>query len=256
MYFERGKVHEALGGNEKALNDFGLTVYLEPENPLYYFHRGKFWFRMKRQTDAAADFKKAMELKPGYPDVIFFLIQNKLLKERQFQKALDACELLMKHHPEDKRGFYLRGIIRYKLGHYANAEYDFGMALHIDREYAAAYRYRGSCKSRQGDQTGAIQDLDTSLHLRNDYHQAFHDRATAWWLAGNVELAKADVDQAIELAGSESDAPVEYVLTRAHLWDAMFDPAPARRDFEQVLRRKPSALPQIPVRYRPVAARP
>lgn len=250
MYFQRGKVHHELGGNEKALHDYSTAIALDPTNPAYYFQRGSFWFDRESPEQTDRDMKKALQIKPGYPDAMFFLIQNKLLKEKEFAKAIDACEVVIKNNPEDKRGYYFRGSIRIKLKHYVNAEYDFGLAINLDREYAAAYRYRGVAKMHQGNLVGGMSDLNTAIILRTDYHQAYHDRAVILLRSGDFKSAKQQVDLAIKFSESEDDVPIDYLLTRGRIWHALNAPGAASEDFAQVLKRMPSATDRIPSQYR------
>jgi len=247
MYFARAKVHHNLSGNEKALHDYNSAIALDPTNPSYYCQRGIFWSDMKSVADTDRDMKKALQLEPGYPDAMFYLIQHRLLKEKQFAKAIDACDLIIKNHPNDKRGHYFRGTIRYKLKHYVNAEYDFGLAINLDREYASAYRYRALAKMHQNNLGSALSDLATAIELRPKYHQAFHDRALVLLQAGEFERAKAHVDRAIKLS---DEAPIDYLLTRGRLWHALSDSTSASEDFAEVIQREPGATYRVPAEYR------
>jgi Flp pilus assembly protein TadD len=249
------------GGNEKALADYRTAIAISPNNAKYYFQRGKFWFDRKSMENADRDIKKALQLKPGYPDAMFFVIQNKLLKEKEFAKAIDACELVIKHHPDEKRAYYFRGTIRFKLKHFVNAEYDFCTAIQLDREYASAYRYRGVSKLNQNNVAGAMDDLNTAVILRPDYHQAYHDRALIWFHSQEFEEAKKQVDLAIKFGksketkddeqdGEKGQIPIDYLLTRGLISDELGDSGSASEDFAEVLRRRPSEREKIPDWYR------
>lgn len=250
MYFARAQVHHELGGNEKALRDYNTAIMLDPDNAEYYFHRGRFWFEMKSPEDADRDLQQALRLQPGYPDAVFFLIQHKLLEGKQYQKAIDACDLVLSKHPEEQRAYYLRGMIRFRLKHYVNAEYDFGMAISLDREYASAYRYRGLARLRQGNVQAALSDFDAAVELKPSYHQVYHERAEIWYRAEQLERAQRDINLAVKYCGSPTEIPIDYLLLRGRVAHALGDPHSAKRDFYEVLDRDPSAADRVPNAYR------
>jgi lipoprotein NlpI len=64
-YFIRGSLSYMLGNNPAALEDFTKAIRLAPDEAAVYFNRGVAYFVVGgRLADAAADFKKAIELNP------------------------------------------------------------------------------------------------------------------------------------------------------------------------------------------------
>jgi tetratricopeptide (TPR) repeat protein len=64
-YFTRGQLSYILGNNPAALADFTKSIRLDAENGAAYFNRGVAYYVVGgRSADAAADFRKALELNP------------------------------------------------------------------------------------------------------------------------------------------------------------------------------------------------
>jgi tetratricopeptide (TPR) repeat protein len=64
-YFTRGQLSYILGNNPAAIEDFTKSIRLDAENGAAYFNRGVAYYVVGGRTaDAAADFRKALELNP------------------------------------------------------------------------------------------------------------------------------------------------------------------------------------------------
>ena len=64
-YFTRGRLSLVLGNSPAAIDDFSKSIRLDPEIATAYFNRGAAYYVLGGRTaDAAADFKKALEVNP------------------------------------------------------------------------------------------------------------------------------------------------------------------------------------------------
>lgn len=73
FYYMRGQAE--LGGKmyQQALNDFEMSIYLEPENPLYYIEKGVLCYRVRLVDEGIRSLEKAKELATGAVDVYYLL---------------------------------------------------------------------------------------------------------------------------------------------------------------------------------------
>jgi tetratricopeptide (TPR) repeat protein len=73
FYYMRGQAE--LGGKmyQQALNDFEMSIYLEPENPLYYIEKGVLCYRVRLVDEGIRSLEKAKELAAGAVDVYYLL---------------------------------------------------------------------------------------------------------------------------------------------------------------------------------------
>ena len=64
-YFTRGRLSNILGNSPAAIEDFTKSIRLDAENGAAYFNRGVAYYVVGGRTaDAAADFRKALEINP------------------------------------------------------------------------------------------------------------------------------------------------------------------------------------------------
>lgn len=61
-YAYRAKANQKLGKSRKALNDYGVSIRLDPGNGMAYLYRGTLFIVQKKKSAACKDFSKAKEL--------------------------------------------------------------------------------------------------------------------------------------------------------------------------------------------------
>lgn len=73
FFYMRGQAE--LGGKmyQQALNDFETSIYLDPENPVYYIEKGVLCYRVKLADEGIRALNKAKELAPEVADVYYLL---------------------------------------------------------------------------------------------------------------------------------------------------------------------------------------
>ncbi len=119
---------------------------------------------------AIGDFDKALELKPGDAEILYYRGQAK-------------------YHNKDLPG----------------AIADFTEVIRLNPSYAAAYNKRGIAKSENGDLDGAIADYNKAIELKPNYGAAYMNRGGAKLVKGDKEGAEADGLKAIQLDPSLSN---------------------------------------------------
>jgi len=90
--------------------------------------------------------------------------------------------------------------VRYDLGDGAGAIADFGQALQLQPQQAAAYCNRAYIRTELGDPLGAIADYTAALQTQPDCAIAFFFRGMACQKVGDLRRAIADYSEAIQLA--------------------------------------------------------
>jgi lipoprotein NlpI len=123
-YFTRGQLSYTLGNTPAAIEDFTKSIRLDAENGVAYFNRGVAYYVVGgRSADAAADFRKALEVNPKDP---YAALWRDLAERRDgapSHLAEQAKQLDMTVWPAP--------VIRHFLGE-ANAEQTFAAAFDID----------------------------------------------------------------------------------------------------------------------------
>jgi tetratricopeptide (TPR) repeat protein len=118
-----------------------------------------------------------------------------------FDRALEAA-------PDYPEAYNNRGVSRHALGDLVGAMTDFNRALEIAPRYALAFCNRGAARHALGDLVGAVADLDRALELSPRHASAsiYHNRGAARHCLGDLEGAVADFDQAVLLEPDSADS--------------------------------------------------
>lgn len=142
------------------------------------------------------------------------------------------------------RTHYNRGTALDNLGQQERAKADFDAAIALMPEMAPAYNNRANVLRRMGEYEAAIADYDTSIALGNPLpHLPHYGRAAAREALGDIEGARADLEQAVSLAP-------DYAPAQAALADLPEAPSAL------TVAAAPQAVAKEPVTAEPVASTP
>ncbi|WP_425062723.1 SPOR domain-containing protein [Pyruvatibacter mobilis] len=142
------------------------------------------------------------------------------------------------------RTHYNRGTALDNLGQQDRAKADFDAAIALMPEMAPAYNNRANVLRRMGEYEAAIADYDTSIALGNPLpHLPHYGRAAAREALGDIEGARADLEQAVSLAP-------DYAPARTALADLPEAPSAL------TVAAAPQAVTAEPVASPPVASTP
>ena len=141
------------------------------------------------------------------------------------------------------RTHYNRGTALDNLGQQDRAKADFDAAIALMPEMAPAYNNRANVLRRMGEYEAAIADYDTSIALGNPLpHLPHYGRAAAREALGDIEGARADLEQAVSLAP-------DYAPARTALADLPEAPSAL------TVAAAPQAVTAEPVASTPVASK-
>jgi lipoprotein NlpI len=123
-YFTRGQLSYIRGNSPAAIEDFTKSIRLDAENAATYFNRGVAYYVVGGRTaDAAADFRKALELNPkdSYAALWRDLAERRNGAPGHLAEAAKQLDMTVWPAP----------VIRHFLGE-ANAEQTFAAAFDTD----------------------------------------------------------------------------------------------------------------------------
>ncbi|MFB4277193.1 tetratricopeptide repeat protein [Nonomuraea sp. MTCD27] len=177
-------------------------THLPDEHPIHrlvlYANRGQLLALAGRREAALADYTRAIEADPGYPD--YYLDRGNLLHELgRSEAALADYEAVMRLSPPFPEAYYNRSELRYAAGDLPGARADLDHTLELDPEFAPAYVNRCGLHVAAGDYVRARRDVERGLALApRDAHLLC--------VLGQVELAegcypesRVAFDQSLEL---------------------------------------------------------
>jgi tetratricopeptide (TPR) repeat protein len=126
--------------NEKADADFTKAIELKPVYPEAYFQRGLQHDLSNKPAAALEDYNKAIELNPKFIDAYMTRAVLYLLS-RQGQSAIADYTKVIELKP-DGESYYVRGNSYLEIGEYAKAITDLTESIRLDPTYYWSYKQR------------------------------------------------------------------------------------------------------------------
>jgi len=131
------QAHMTLGDTDLAATYMAKAVAQNPEAADLRVGLASALSKKGERGQAIAQLENAIHLDPGMVDADALLIQT-LIREKQFDKALNAVESLEKKQPKNPATFILKGIVYLAKSDFANARKSFEQALELDATSFAA----------------------------------------------------------------------------------------------------------------------
>jgi tetratricopeptide (TPR) repeat protein len=191
------------GDLEGALADFRRCVELDPGYAEAWNNSGLARQRLGRLAEARADFDQALALRPHYTEAL-----NNRGQARQRSGDVDGAladfdrALACATHRFAASVLHNRGALRQRLGDLPGALADFNRALEINPGHVATCIHRGTARKEANDLTGALADFDFALErVAPDQSAAvYHHRGGVKVLLNDIVGALADYNVALALA--------------------------------------------------------
>ena len=203
-YIKRGREKVEMGDYFNALTDYNQAIELNSRYADAYYYRGKAKYELKQYKAAIDDYDKAIRLNPDDASAYFHRANAKLMKKSEedqeraqyrdndprfyssftfyFDIIKDYDEAI-KHDPEFKEAYYIRGLVKSFDGQHLEAIADFDMAIRLNPKNTDAYYNRARVKHNMGFPSEAKKDFQTAVKLAEQ--------------AGNERL-KAEIESAIQ----------------------------------------------------------
>lgn len=139
----------------------------------YYATRGAAYFALKQLDKALADLNKAIGIRQS-PEFYFQRALIQMANRNTDAAKTDLAEV-MKLKPEFSPSYFMRGLISFQGGEYAEAaKYFDGAVQRLPTYYQAIYA-RGVAKKKAGDESGGDRDIKDargmSSHVEEDMKQ-------------------------------------------------------------------------------------
>jgi tetratricopeptide (TPR) repeat protein len=129
---------------EKAIDEFGQAIEIEPQNFEAYFWRARASMRKGKFENAIRDFKKVLDLNPGYGpayDNLGWLF----MRRNEYDQSLAYLNQSLELKPENAWALYMRSRIFFKKGDLKNAL--------EDAQTACTSGYQDACRDAKNYQS-------------------------------------------------------------------------------------------------------
>jgi len=125
---------------------------------------------------------------------------------KEYENSIIYYNKAIHLNPDYAVAYRLRGLAKSDLKDFTGAIADYNKAIQLNPDYAVAYRLRGIAKSDLKDYTGAIADYNKAIQLNPDYAVAYRLRGLAKSDLKDYTGAIADYNKAIQLKPDYANA--------------------------------------------------
>jgi len=203
---------------DRAAPEFERIVALKPPEPqgsTAHYDLGLAYAHLGRNDDAAAQFRAAIALDPGFLAAMANLIGVDLARGN-IKEARAVADGFLAIAPDSARALYSRGIVALAGDDARTAQNDFGRLIASNPSYAVAHYDLGLAEMQLGRSDDALREFQTALGLAPRYARARFALATLLLKTGRRADARVAFDEVARdpngdsalanLAGSMRDA--------------------------------------------------
>ena len=161
-----------------------------------YLERGVAYMKIQQYKKAIEDFDMSVVLQPNRSDALLCRAQANLAL-RDYAKVQEDCSAALRINNKAERAYYLRAQAKLENGNAEAALVDFDRSLRLVPT-AGGFNDRGFTKLTLGKYESAIADFDYAIKLDSAFTVAYRNRAKAHWRGGELQIALADYDTALK----------------------------------------------------------
>jgi tetratricopeptide (TPR) repeat protein len=227
----RGKFDYAVKAYDNALKYDNLSPIRKAS---IHSDRGVAHWRMKKTEQALADFRKAIEFNPQYPQV-YNNMGNVHMDMNRHEDALKAFSKAIELAPTYGVAYNNRGVANFELGNVDEAIVDFTTAVRYLTLNAVPHNGRGRAYLTKGKNYAALRDLSRAVKLNSTYGMVFLSRARAYAKLKEYQLAVKDFTHAISLARMEP----QLYFERGQAYQSLNSYLPAISDYTKTIDLAP-----------------
>jgi len=210
---------EKIGEYRAAQSLIGISLNLEPANPMAYYIRGIVFLDQGKNAQAAAHFTRALgciSLKKGAGDSALVQFSKEtewlfLFRGRSYanlgedQKALADFQRALQAAPDLAMAYFNLGVIYFSHQLYTEAFANFSQAVQYDPENWRACNYLGLLYNIRGEFGTAVAVFSQALELKPD-DVIYCNRGVAYANLGQYPEAVSDFSQALKINAKSYDA--------------------------------------------------
>jgi tetratricopeptide (TPR) repeat protein len=215
-----GDIWNFLGISYYKLAEFELAVRcykhmleIPVESVLVYNNLGYVYLALRRFTEAASVFNKALALTPRFPASTSGLCVAYSATEEFEQQALEYCRAATELSPDSAAAYYLLGYSYLRSHQAENALKAFNKALEIDSPTARNYIGIGHAQSMLGRYSEALQSFERARSLRSDSVESIVGMGAVYYRMGKYELANQAFERALEIDPDSREGRYNLAIT-------------------------------------------
>ena len=220
-YVHRGLAWAKKRDFNRAIADFSDAIPRDPSGAFLALNdRGNAYEAVGEYDRAIEDYGRAIQLNPGYA-AAYYNRADVYYAKLDFDRAVEDYSEAIRLEPDSARAHNSRGVVYRAKGAFDKAIADFDAAIHLNPNDAAVLASRGNTYAAKGRFESAVADFSSAIELEPDIAWLYVNRARAELYLGQTKVAIADATTALRL--NPSDAYAVIWLHLAHVQDAVDD---------------------------------
>jgi tetratricopeptide (TPR) repeat protein len=206
---------------------------LQPQNPVAWCARGNAYFLLGRYSEAVADLKEAMRMRPDYAEA------RRVLEQAEGAIAAQAASLAIPSpkrmqapvapQPEPVIPMAEIPLVQVKVEIKPETKTKPDPLPTADPKSAAEHNQRGRELLKKGQLRESIEELGEAIRLDPGLSLAYNARGFAYYLSHETRRATADLDDAIRLNPKYVNAYQNRSIVRRAMGDAAGSAADAAK---------------------------
>lgn len=185
-HFLRGNAYYETGQYDRAIDEFSISLRLDPDNSPTYYNRGTAYFQKGDYDKAIEDYNQAVEVDPKL-QAAYYNRGTAHINKGDYNGAIEDLNHAIELNPNDASAYYNRGNAYYQRGDYDKAIEDFDYATKLDPKEELAYRNRGTAHMKKGDYDRAIEDFNHALEFDPREASPYYNKACLYSLAHDAD---------------------------------------------------------------------
>jgi tetratricopeptide (TPR) repeat protein/tRNA A-37 threonylcarbamoyl transferase component Bud32 len=223
LYRIRARFHLRRHDLQAALRDFATAIATDsPDGAAADLAKDQAWrgrilHRLRDYKQAVAAYDRAVKLRPDYADAYLWRGEA-LLQLRDYPAAAASLDEYVRRQRWPVAAAYrARALARSELGRYPEAIQDYGRALELEPETAAAHAALGVALAGGSGALSALSDLGAVLEARRGRAALYAARGWVYLAYQAPLLALPDFEAAVRLAPQGGQAYNGRGLARVRL---------------------------------------
>jgi tetratricopeptide (TPR) repeat protein len=166
----------------------------QPNSALLHVFKGDVLAARKLTAEALAEYQKALEIDPRWPD-IHLLLGSLLGLLGRWEEALAELKLQLRDYPDDTRAMVEMGSIRCRSGNYDEAVPVLKQALARDGNNYEANHRLGQCYLALGKCALAVPFLHRATQVKPEKTEPYYLLYRAYWMLKQPDKAAAALEE-------------------------------------------------------------
>jgi tetratricopeptide (TPR) repeat protein len=173
--------------------------------------RGQILNFLNRYEEALISYEKALTscnnvlgFKSSTLHPVWYDFGNALSNLNRYEEAITSYDKAIEYEPDDHEAWHNRGNALYNLNRYEEAIASYDKAIEYKPDGYKSLTSRGNALSNLNRYEEAIASYDKAIEYKPDDNIVWYNRACVHALAGEINLAFADLTEAFRLNPEES----------------------------------------------------